>query len=50
MNAPLKALDSSGPLDATMRRIGAEARLAARALALASAAQKNRAPFPALLR
>jgi glutamate-5-semialdehyde dehydrogenase len=43
MNAPLKALDSSGPLDATMRRIGAEARLAARALALASAAQKNRA-------
>jgi glutamate-5-semialdehyde dehydrogenase len=43
MNAPLKALDSSGTLEATMHDIGRAARRAARALALASPAQKNRA-------
>ena len=51
MNAPLTALDSSSarssagaaPLAATMRQVGRDARAAARALALASAAQKNRA-------
>ena len=43
MNAPLKAVESSGTLDATMRDIGRAARRAARALALASTAQKNRA-------
>jgi len=45
MNAPLKAIDGQGKakLEATMRDIGREARLAARALALAPAAQKNRA-------
>ena len=43
MNAPLKAVSSSGTLEATMRGIGRESRQAARALALASAAQKNRA-------
>jgi len=43
MNAPLKAVPATGTLDATMRAIGREARTAARALALASAAQKNRA-------
>jgi glutamate-5-semialdehyde dehydrogenase len=51
MNAPLAALDSSSarssasaaPLAATMRQVGRDARAAARALALASAAQKNRA-------
>src|SRR5580698_9580270 len=47
MNAPLKAVGSQGKvesrLDATMRDIGREARTAARALALAPAAQKNRA-------
>jgi glutamate-5-semialdehyde dehydrogenase len=43
MNAPLKAVDSSGTLDATMRDIGRAARRAARTLALASPAQKNRA-------
>jgi glutamate-5-semialdehyde dehydrogenase len=51
MNAPLTALDgssarssaSAAPLAATMRQVGRDARAAARALALASAAQKNRA-------
>jgi glutamate-5-semialdehyde dehydrogenase len=43
MNAPLKAVSSSGTLEATMRGMGRTSRQAARALALASAAQKNRA-------
>ena len=47
MNAPLKAIGSQGKveskLEATMRDIGRDARQAARALALAPAAQKNRA-------
>src|SRR5580700_9037563 len=47
MNAPLKAVTGSrkldGNLEATMREIGREARKAARALALAPTAQKNRA-------
>jgi glutamate-5-semialdehyde dehydrogenase len=47
MNAPLPAVGSQGKveskLEAAMRRIGREAREAARALALAPAAQKNRA-------
>jgi glutamate-5-semialdehyde dehydrogenase len=47
MNAPLKAVAGSGKrgadLATTMRDIGREARAAARALALAPAAQKNRA-------
>jgi glutamate-5-semialdehyde dehydrogenase len=45
MNVPLKAIDGQGEakLEATMRDIGRDARLAARALALAPAAQKNRA-------
>jgi len=43
MNAPLKALQSAGNLQATMRAIGREARAAARVLALAPAAHKNRA-------
>ncbi len=43
MNAPLKAVESSGNLEATMREIGRAARQAARAMALAPAAQKNRA-------
>jgi glutamate-5-semialdehyde dehydrogenase len=47
MNAPLKAVDSQGKvaskLDATMRDIGRGSRQAARVLALAPAAQKNRA-------
>jgi glutamate-5-semialdehyde dehydrogenase len=43
MNAPLKAVDSPGKLDAAMRDIGRQARKAARTLALAPAAQKNRA-------
>src|ERR1700684_4302383 len=47
MNAPLKAVSSQSKvesrLEATMRDIGREARKAARALALAPAAQKNRA-------
>jgi glutamate-5-semialdehyde dehydrogenase len=43
MNAPLKAVSSSGTLEATMRGIGRESRQAARVLALASASQKNRA-------
>jgi glutamate-5-semialdehyde dehydrogenase len=45
MNAPLKAIDGQGnaKLEATMRDIGRATRNAARALALAPAAQKNRA-------
>jgi len=43
MNAPLKALEGSGELEATMREIGRGARTAARTLALAPAAQKSRA-------
>jgi len=43
MNAPLKAVGSPGKLEATMRDIGRAARRAARTLALAPAAQKNRA-------
>jgi len=43
VNAPLKAVPGSGKLEATMRDIGRDARKAARTLALASAAQKNRA-------
>src|SRR5271163_4915195 len=43
MNAPLKAVGNGGNLEATMRGIGREARAAARVLALAPAAQKNRA-------
>jgi glutamate-5-semialdehyde dehydrogenase len=43
MNIPLKAVHSAGTLEATMRAIGRQARDAARVLALAPAAQKNRA-------
>jgi glutamate-5-semialdehyde dehydrogenase len=43
VNAPLKAVQSPGNLDVTMRAIGRQAREAARVLALAPAAQKNRA-------
>jgi len=43
MNAPLKAVGNASNLEATMRSIGREARSAARILALAPAAQKNRA-------
>jgi glutamate-5-semialdehyde dehydrogenase len=43
MNAPLKAIESTDKLEATMREIGREARRAARTLALAPAAQKNEA-------
>jgi glutamate-5-semialdehyde dehydrogenase len=43
MNAPLKAVPGSGKLEATMRDIGRDARKASRTLALAPAAQKNRA-------
>jgi len=43
MNAPLKAVAGSTKLEVTMRNLGGEARAAARALALAPAAQKNRA-------
>jgi len=47
MNAPLKAVAGSekleATLEATMREIGRAARVAARALALAAPAQKNRA-------
>ena len=41
MNAPLKAVEGAGKLDATMREIGRETRKAARVLALAPAARKN---------
>jgi glutamate-5-semialdehyde dehydrogenase len=43
MNAPLKAVPGAGSLQDRMRAIGSEARAAARVLALAGAAQKNRA-------
>jgi glutamate-5-semialdehyde dehydrogenase len=43
MNAPLKALAGSTELEVTMRNLGRDARVAARMLALAPAAQKNRA-------
>ena len=43
MNAPLKAVGNAGNLEAAMRGIGRDARVAARVLALAPAAQKNRA-------
>ncbi len=43
MNAPLKAIGSSGKLEANMRDLGREARDAAHTLALASASQKNAA-------
>jgi glutamate-5-semialdehyde dehydrogenase len=43
MNAPLQAVASPGKLEAAMRDIGRQARKAARALALAPAAQKNQA-------
>jgi glutamate-5-semialdehyde dehydrogenase len=43
MNAPLKAVVAPGDLAAIMREIGRQARNAARTLALAPAAQKNRA-------
>jgi glutamate-5-semialdehyde dehydrogenase len=43
MNAPLKAVAGSTKLEVTMRNLGREARAAARVLALAPPAQKNRA-------
>ena len=43
MNAPLKAVETPGSLEAAMRAIGRDARLAARLLALAPASRKNRA-------
>jgi glutamate-5-semialdehyde dehydrogenase len=43
MNAPLKAVEIPNKLDAAMREIGRDARLAARMLALVPAARKNRA-------
>jgi glutamate-5-semialdehyde dehydrogenase len=43
MNAPLKAVAGSTKFEVTMRNLGREARAAARVLALAPAAQKNRA-------
>jgi glutamate-5-semialdehyde dehydrogenase len=43
MNAPLKAVAGATKLDVTMRNLGREARAAARVLALAPTAQKNRA-------
>jgi glutamate-5-semialdehyde dehydrogenase len=43
MNAPLKSIESANDLAAAMRTIGREARAAAQVLALAPAAQKNRA-------
>jgi glutamate-5-semialdehyde dehydrogenase len=43
MTAPLKAVEKTGDIAAVMRDIGARARVAGRALALASAADKNRA-------
>jgi glutamate-5-semialdehyde dehydrogenase len=43
MTAPLKAVENSEDIAAVMRDIGVRARLAGRALALASAADKNRA-------
>jgi glutamate-5-semialdehyde dehydrogenase len=43
MNVPLKSLENADDLAAPMRAIGGKARAAAQVLALASAAQKNRA-------
>src|SRR5687767_13579055 len=43
MTAPLKTVEASGDLAATMREIGRRTRAAARTLALASTAQKDRA-------
>ena len=43
MTAPLKSIEGTGDLAATMARIGRDARAAARVLALAPAAQKNQA-------
>ena len=43
MNAPLKAVQNTGALEATMLQIGRDARAAARTLALAAPARKNRA-------
>jgi glutamate-5-semialdehyde dehydrogenase len=43
MNAPLKAVTGSTKLEVTMRNLGRDARAAARVLALAPAARKNRA-------
>ena len=43
MTAPLKAVENSGDIAAVMRDIGVHARAAARRLALASTADKNRA-------
>jgi glutamate-5-semialdehyde dehydrogenase len=43
MNAPLKAVEGSSKLDATMRDLGRAARRAAQELALAPASRKNRA-------
>ncbi|MGA8921341.1 MAG: glutamate-5-semialdehyde dehydrogenase [Pseudolabrys sp.] len=43
MDAPLKSIEGSGDIAASMREIGRRARAAARTLALAPAEQKNRA-------
>jgi glutamate-5-semialdehyde dehydrogenase len=43
MNAPLKTIDGSGDIAAIMRSMGTQARAAARCLALAAAADKDRA-------
>jgi glutamate-5-semialdehyde dehydrogenase len=43
MSAPLKSIEGTGDLAAAMREIGRRARAAARALALASGSQKDRA-------
>ena len=43
MSAPLKSIEGTGDIAACMAEIGRQARLAARALALAPAAQKDRA-------
>ena len=43
MNAPLKAVANAPALEATMLEIGRDARAAARTLALAAPARKNRA-------
>ncbi len=43
MNAPLKTIDASGDIAAVMRTMGTQARAAARRLALAAPAEKDRA-------
>ena len=43
MTAPLKSIEGTGDIAAAMAEIGRRARAAARALALAPAAQKNKA-------